>query len=46
MKAATLCRDAITECDLPEYCDGASEFCPVDVFVQDGTECGGGKVGN
>nr|XP_037282562.1 zinc metalloproteinase-disintegrin-like EoMP06 [Rhipicephalus microplus] len=44
VKAATLCRDAITECDLPEYCDGVSEFCPVDVFVQDGTECGGGKA--
>ncbi|EEC01550.1 zinc metalloproteinase, putative [Ixodes scapularis] len=43
-KAATLCRDAVTECDLPEYCDGTSEFCPVDVHVQDGTECGGGKA--
>uniref|UniRef100_A0A147BIC0 Putative zinc metalloproteinase n=1 Tax=Ixodes ricinus TaxID=34613 RepID=A0A147BIC0_IXORI len=43
-KAATLCRDAVTECDLPEYCDGISEFCPVDVHVQDGTECGGGKA--
>lgn len=43
-KSATLCRDSTTECDLPEYCDGTSEFCPVDVHVQDGTECGGGKA--
>lgn len=41
---ATACRDAASECDLPEYCDGESEVCPADVFLQNGKECGNGKV--
>ena len=36
------CRAADHECDLPEYCNGESEFCPDDVFKVDGTSC---KVG-
>ena len=29
--AGTECRSAESECDLPEFCDGQSEFCPSDV---------------
>ncbi|CAL1269797.1 unnamed protein product [Larinioides sclopetarius] len=43
-KVATLCRESVSECDLPEYCDGASEFCPSDTFLQNGEECGNGKA--
>ncbi|KAJ6656705.1 hypothetical protein lerEdw1_003592 [Lerista edwardsae] len=35
----TLCRKRASECDLPEYCNGASLACPADVLVQDGTPC-------
>lgn len=41
---ATLCRDSTTECDLPEYCDGNTEFCPSDTFHQNGENCGNGEV--
>ncbi|XP_031634876.1 disintegrin and metalloproteinase domain-containing protein 19 [Contarinia nasturtii] len=42
--AGTECRSSLGECDLPEYCDGSNEFCPMDYFKQDAEECEGGKA--
>ncbi|XP_061194629.1 disintegrin and metalloproteinase domain-containing protein 12-like isoform X1 [Saccostrea echinata] len=40
---ATLCRGAYEECDLPEFCNGESEYCPSDVYRKNGIECGNGQ---
>lgn len=42
--AATLCRLSPGECDLPEFCDGETEYCPSDVHIMNGMPCSGGQV--
>lgn len=42
--AGTVCRESLRECDLPEYCLGDSEYCPDDVFKENGIECHAGKA--
>ncbi|XP_053162534.1 disintegrin and metalloproteinase domain-containing protein 9-like [Hemicordylus capensis] len=37
----TRCREAVSACDLPEYCNGTDADCPPDVYKQDGMSCGG-----
>ena len=39
-----MCRAPVGECDLPEFCWGNSQYCPNDVFLQDGVECYNGQV--
>ncbi|ETE56188.1 hypothetical protein L345_18101, partial [Ophiophagus hannah] len=35
-----VCREAVSDCDLDEYCSGTTESCPPDVFKQNGMPCG------
>ncbi|XP_029933164.1 disintegrin and metalloproteinase domain-containing protein 9 isoform X2 [Myripristis murdjan] len=37
--AGTPCRGSVNTCDLPEYCDGKSAFCPEDFYIMDGLSC-------
>lgn len=36
----SICREATSECDLTEVCDGAVGQCPADVFKKNGSPCG------
>ncbi|XP_036592598.1 disintegrin and metalloproteinase domain-containing protein 20-like [Trichosurus vulpecula] len=38
--AGQLCRAQISNCDLPEYCNGVSPWCPADTYVLNGSPCG------
>nr|XP_015818480.2 disintegrin and metalloproteinase domain-containing protein 9 [Nothobranchius furzeri] len=37
--AGTPCRSSVNACDLPEYCNGTSEYCPSNVYLMDGLPC-------
>lgn len=39
-----MCRGKTSECDVPEYCNGSSQFCPPDVFIQNGYPCWNSKA--
>lgn len=38
------CRASAGECDLPEYCDGADEACPIDYYRRDTEPCDDGST--
>lgn len=40
----TICRHSIDECDLPEYCNGATETCPSNLFKHHSEHCDDGKA--
>uniref|UniRef100_A0A8C3QQW4 ADAM metallopeptidase domain 33 n=1 Tax=Cyanoderma ruficeps TaxID=181631 RepID=A0A8C3QQW4_9PASS len=42
--AGTMCREAAGSCDLPEFCTGASPFCPANVYLLDGSSCARGQA--
>ncbi|XP_067834395.1 disintegrin and metalloproteinase domain-containing protein 33-like isoform X2 [Heptranchias perlo] len=42
--AGTVCRNAAGSCDLPEYCTGASAYCPFNVYRLDGSSCDDGRA--
>lgn len=42
--AGVMCRAADGECDLPEYCNGDSEYCPADYFKRDAEQCDNGNA--
>uniref|UniRef100_A0A7I2V3C1 ADAM metallopeptidase domain 9 n=1 Tax=Homo sapiens TaxID=9606 RepID=A0A7I2V3C1_HUMAN len=44
LPGGTLCRGKTSECDVPEYCNGSSQFCQPDVFIQNGYPCQNNKA--
>ncbi|XP_017338798.1 disintegrin and metalloproteinase domain-containing protein 9 [Ictalurus punctatus] len=42
--SGTPCRQSVNQCDLPEYCNGTSAFCPSDFYLMDGLTCEGGTA--
>ncbi|XP_007933250.1 disintegrin and metalloproteinase domain-containing protein 9 [Orycteropus afer afer] len=44
LPGGTLCRGKSSECDVPEYCNGSSQFCQPDVFIQNGYPCQNNKA--
>ncbi|XP_061768398.1 disintegrin and metalloproteinase domain-containing protein 33 isoform X1 [Nerophis ophidion] len=43
-QAGTMCRGPAGSCDLPEYCTGASPYCPANVYLLDGSTCQYGRA--
>ncbi|KAF6087271.1 ADAM metallopeptidase domain 33 [Phyllostomus discolor] len=41
--AGAPCRRAAGDCDLPEFCTGASPYCPPDIYLLDGSPCASGR---
>ncbi|XP_045689263.1 disintegrin and metalloproteinase domain-containing protein 33 isoform X3 [Phyllostomus hastatus] len=41
--AGAPCRLAAGDCDLPEFCTGASPYCPPDIYLLDGSPCASGR---
>ncbi|XP_036178965.1 disintegrin and metalloproteinase domain-containing protein 33 isoform X4 [Myotis myotis] len=41
--AGAPCRRAAGDCDLPEFCTGASPHCPPDLYLLDGSPCASGR---
>lgn len=39
-EVGAICREAASECDLPEFCNGSSADCPPDMHKQNGMSCG------
>uniref|UniRef100_A0AAQ4PGN3 ADAM metallopeptidase domain 9 n=1 Tax=Gasterosteus aculeatus aculeatus TaxID=481459 RepID=A0AAQ4PGN3_GASAC len=39
LPGGSVCRASTDECDLPEYCNGSSSLCQIDVFIQNGHPC-------
>ncbi|XP_045074635.1 disintegrin and metalloproteinase domain-containing protein 9-like [Coregonus clupeaformis] len=37
--SGTPCRGSVNTCDLPEYCNGSTAFCPSDFYIMDGLPC-------
>ncbi|XP_030740525.1 disintegrin and metalloproteinase domain-containing protein 9 [Echinops telfairi] len=44
LPGGTVCRGKNNECDVPEYCNGSSQFCQPDVFIQNGFPCQNNKA--
>ncbi|XP_052018119.1 disintegrin and metalloproteinase domain-containing protein 9 isoform X2 [Apodemus sylvaticus] len=44
LPGGSMCRGKTSECDVPEYCNGSSQFCPPDVFIQNGYPCQNSKA--
>lgn len=37
--SGTPCRGSVNTCDLPEYCNGSTSYCPSDFYIMDGLLC-------
>ncbi|XP_062860045.1 disintegrin and metalloproteinase domain-containing protein 9 [Trichomycterus rosablanca] len=42
--SGTPCREIVNECDLPEFCNGTSAFCPLDYYIMEGVTCQNGTA--
>ncbi|KAI9246490.1 Metallo-peptidase family M12-domain-containing protein [Phascolomyces articulosus] len=42
--STAMCRPAVSECDIPEYCTGESLSCPKDEYQENGSLCANGTM--